>query len=304
MNPRDVENYFAGHGRLALVVMAMILVTAVSGFFMGLRQTRDFSEITRETRALALDTGPESETSVPRAVTYTELPASGLLPNAGWTNSLENIAWQKPSREALPVATGEEREAALDVRQSRRAYDGAPPIVPHPVDPLSSASCLLCHGRESQPVIAGETPPRMSHAEFANCTQCHVSTTGPGRGITLAELGGKDTNTFQGAFPGLAGGRAYEGAPPTMPHHSHLREDCLSCHGPGRAQAIRTSHPERQSCVQCHAPSATLDHRTLDLRGVAKPVAFPFDPSPLPPPPPEPAPEPEPQPAPPESAAP
>ncbi len=292
MNPRDVESYFAGHGRLALVVMAMILVTAVSGFFMGLRQTRDFSEVTMETRALALDPGPENETAVPRAVTYSELPAAGLQPNAGWKNTLDNIAWQEPSREAQPAATGDEREAALAVRASRRACDGAPPVVPHPVDQLSSASCLLCHGRESQPVIAGKTPPRISHAEFANCTQCHVPSTGPGQGIARSDLGLKETTTFQGAFPTLAGNRAYEGAPPTIPHRSLLREDCMSCHGPGRAHAIRTSHPERQSCVQCHAPSAALDQRAPDLRALAKPVAFPFDPTPLPPPAPEPEPEP------------
>jgi cytochrome c-type protein NapB len=284
MNPRDVENYFAGHFKLALVVMAMIVVTAISGFFMGLRQTRDFSDVTRENRALALDSGPQNETIVPRAVTYSELSTAGLQPNAGWKNTLENIAWREPSREALPAATEEERETVLAVRESRRAYDGAPPVVPHPVDQLSSASCLLCHGRESQPVIAGKTPPRISHAEYANCTQCHVPSTGPGQGVAHADLGLKATTTFEGAFPTLAGNRAYEGAPPTMPHRTLMREDCMSCHGPGRANAIRTSHPERQSCVQCHSPTAAFDQRAPDLRGIAKPVAFPFDPTPIPPP--------------------
>jgi len=283
MNPRDVENYFAGRFKLALVVMAMIAVTAVSGFFMGLRQTRDFSDVTRENRALALDNGPGNETSVPRAVTYSELPTAGLQPNAGWKNSLENIAWQEPTREAQPAPTEEEREAALAVRTSRRAYDGAPPVVPHPIDPLSSASCLLCHGRESQPVIAGKTPPRISHAAYANCTQCHVPSTGPGQGVAHAALGLKASTAFEGAFPTTPGSRAYKGAPPTMPHRTLMREDCMSCHGPGRANAIRTSHPDRQSCVQCHAPTAAFDQRAPDLRAIAKPVAFPFDPTAIPP---------------------
>jgi cytochrome c-type protein NapB len=40
-----------------------------------------------------------------------------------------------------------------------------------------------------------------------------------------------------------------------------MRQNCMACHGPGREQAIRTSHPERQNCLQCHAPNAVFDNR-------------------------------------------
>ena len=54
-----------------------------------------------------------------------------------------------------------------------------------------------------------------------------------------------------------------------------MRENCYSCHGPGRVNAITTTHPERQSCTQCHAPSAANDQRLVDLLGIRKPVKFP-----------------------------
>jgi nitrate reductase (cytochrome), electron transfer subunit len=53
--------------------------------------------------------------------------------------------------------------------------------------------------------------------------------------------------------------RAFDGAPPTIPHSTLMRTDCLSCHGPQGLYGLRTPHPERQSCLQCHAPGAHLD---------------------------------------------
>jgi cytochrome c-type protein NapB len=49
------------------------------------------------------------------------------------------------------------------------------------------------------------------------------------------------------------GGRATLGAPPTIPHRTLMRENCVACHdGPGAREEIRTSHPERLRCRQCH----------------------------------------------------
>ena len=36
MKPRDVENYLASHRKTTIVVLAIFLVTAVSGYFMGM----------------------------------------------------------------------------------------------------------------------------------------------------------------------------------------------------------------------------------------------------------------------------
>ena len=76
---------------------------------------------------------------------------------------------------------------------------------------------------------------------------------------------GRDNKDRRAEFAGEqttpAGARAYEGAPPTIPHRTLMRENCMSCHGEGGTSAIRTSHPDRQSCTQCHATDASYDQR-------------------------------------------
>jgi cytochrome c-type protein NapB len=38
-----------------------------------------------------------------------------------------------------------------------------------------------------------------------------------------------------------------------------MRQNCITCHGPGGTSAMRTSHPDRQNCLQCHATNAFAD---------------------------------------------
>ena len=51
--------------------------------------------------------------------------------------------------------------------------------------------------------------------------------------------------------------RAFEGAPPLVPHDLEVGMDCLDCHRLGENDAVITSHPERSNCVQCHIPEVT-----------------------------------------------
>ncbi len=51
--------------------------------------------------------------------------------------------------------------------------------------------------------------------------------------------------------------RAFEGAPPLIPHDVEAEETCLDCHRLGENDAVITSHPERSNCVQCHIPEVT-----------------------------------------------
>src|SRR3990170_3024657 len=48
--------------------------------------------------------------------------------------------------------------------------------------------------------------------------------------------------------------RAYEGAPPLIPHDAEARKGaCLVCHGTGVAGAPIVTHPTRNDfCLQCH----------------------------------------------------
>ncbi|MFN7141654.1 MAG: hypothetical protein ACK4UN_20210, partial [Limisphaerales bacterium] len=71
-------------------------------------------------------------------------------------------------------------------------------------------------------------------------------------------------NEFIGFMSPGKGKRAYPGAPPTIPHPTAMRSDCMRCHGPNGVAGLKTSHPYRQSCTQCHAPSAELDQRLFD----------------------------------------
>lgn len=48
--------------------------------------------------------------------------------------------------------------------------------------------------------------------------------------------------------------RAFEGAPPLIPHDVEVGMECLECHRLGDNDAVITSHPERVNCVQCHIP--------------------------------------------------
>lgn len=143
------------------------------------------------------------------------------------------------------------RQVALAKRQQRRAYDGAPPVIPHAIDERDATSCPVCHERGM--VLAGKTAPAISHHPMANCLQCHVPHTTSQPNPVGPELVG---NAFTAQGFGGRGKRAFSGAPPVMPHRLLMRENCSSCHGVSGHIGIRTTHPERVNCQQCHAPDA------------------------------------------------
>ena len=154
-----------------------------------------------------------------------------------------------------PVAgVPEDRLEALAIRAERRAFDGAPPTVPHEIQQISSADCLGCHG--DSPKADEKGAPKVPHVFLANCTQCHVEE-------ESEYLYGEDPapNTFDGVAAPRGGSRAYVGAPPLVPHSTLMRSNCLSCHGPFGLTALHTSHPERPNCLQCHGVSASLNQR-------------------------------------------
>lgn len=142
--------------------------------------------------------------------------------------------------------------SASALRAERRAYDGAPPVIPHP--PLGG-TCTNCHAEEARILpgvgIAPPNPhlhtPGLSVA--SRCQQCHV-------------FKNADTVLVASTFQPLRqehrrGDRLYPGAPPTVPHALFMREDCNACHdGPTARPEIRCSHPERLHCLQCHARTA------------------------------------------------
>ncbi|MFO0546799.1 MAG: nitrate reductase cytochrome c-type subunit [Polyangiaceae bacterium] len=147
------------------------------------------------------------------------------------------------------------RSVAREKRRARRAYDGAPPTIPHRIEQLEHPDCLACH--ESGVRVGELTAPMMSHRELPNCVQCHVVADDP---LPFRQANGLGvTNSFVGLTSPGSGTRAYSGSPPTIPHKTTMREKCESCHGVLGAFGLRTPHPDRQNCQQCHVGSRELD---------------------------------------------
>lgn len=134
----------------------------------------------------------------------------------------------------------------LEDYYSRRAYHGAPPIVPHEVDPQSFGGndCLQCHSTGDYVPEYEAYAPIVPHPELINCNQCHVP-------INSADLFiESDWQTWTG--PPLEETVLLD-SPPPIPHEMHMRNNCASCHaGPAAPVEIRVTHPERENCVQCH----------------------------------------------------
>lgn len=148
---------------------------------------------------------------------------------------------------AVPGQPGRLKSSAVE-RAERRAYDGAPPTIPHA--PFGAA-CSACHTPAGMEVPDVGFAPPSPHAETAGlglaarCTQCHVFRQTEQLFVP---------SQFTGLRQDLRQGRRLNPlAPPVMPHSVFMRENCLACHsGPAAREEIRTPHPERARCAQCH----------------------------------------------------
>jgi cytochrome c-type protein NapB len=239
--------------RFGLVGLALAMGVAFTGFFVGIRGS---SATSAESglRPVALG-GVVPVNDAPDAPSYGELAKARRGPNAQYESRLDQLSSSGPDLFAPVSLNAQDKGRTLALRASRRAYAGAPPVVPHSIDQLKTANCLACHG---QGLRVGEMiAPRISHPVYSNCTQCHVESSN--RLLTRDETDAAGANGFVGVVSPTAGERAWVGAPPTVPHSSWMRENCSSCHGVNGREGIRSSHPWRQSCTQCHGLSAELD---------------------------------------------
>lgn len=143
---------------------------------------------------------------------------------------------------------GDVQPTSFAVRAQRRAFDGAPPVVPH--QPFG-VDCVTCHTPTGKVIpTIGVAPANPHHAvaragALENCRQCHLfSQTAK---VFVA-------NRFQGRSQKRhAAERAHPLAPPVMPHSLSMRTNCLACHsGPAARPEILCTHSERTNCVQCH----------------------------------------------------
>lgn len=238
--------------RLGHIALAAVIAGAAVGYFVGINDG-----VTPHTPVPLPKTGhaQATHTDLPQAVSYRQMAATNLGPNAAWISRLPEPTSDPAVLFATLPVDEQDRQASVEARAQRRAFSGAPPVIPHAIDQTSAASCLACHGEGLK--VGTVVAPRMSHESYANCTQCHVEMTNRALPPIVALRVG--ANRFDGlATPG-PGERAWPGAPPTVPHTTWMRENCMSCHGELAQHGLRTSHPWRVNCNQCHTPSATLD---------------------------------------------
>jgi cytochrome c-type protein NapB len=231
--------------RHATPIVILVIGVAFVGYLVGIKESPAPAPAAPHARA---------EIGVPDAVGYAEMPTAPLKANDRWDNSLAKLTFDKPAPTDPVVRTEEMKLAALADRAKNRAFDTAPPTIPHPTEGMTAASCVACHGPGIK--VGDKIATKVSHPHLTNCTQCHVEGTNSALAKFDAPLTGND---FTGAYRSGPGGRAGPGSPPTIPHTTWMRHDCTSCHGLVARPGLRTTHPWLTNCTQCHAPSAALD---------------------------------------------
>jgi nitrate reductase (cytochrome), electron transfer subunit len=232
---------------------AVALGLALIGFLVGTGAPPQVDHLLGATPADATTDAP----ALAEAPTYRTLRSGVLSLGTGWEEDTRDM--RGPSVLDSVETGGADKVAAVAARSSRRAYDGAPPTIPHTIRQDSAAECLACHDEGLR--LRGRIAAPMSHTEMTSCTQCHVVEVGPMPGARLSEQAVASPNSFVGLASPVSGERAWGTAPSIVPHSTTNRERCDSCHGVNGRDALRTPHPDRQSCTQCHALSAQLDRR-------------------------------------------
>ena len=228
-----------------------VISMAVVGYFVGLQSPVRTEESASETEPPELQSQVDValEEDVLPATRYDQLAAAWQAPSPG--GGLSDLKSTIDPLQVIEISE-EQKQATLARREQARAFNGAPPTVPHAMDQFSTAACIACHTQGA--VTTSLRVPQMSHAAFSSCTQCHVQQHSE---FTVSE--DFRQNSFEGLAAPEGGPRAFALAPPMIPHTTWMRENCQSCHGPTGSYGIRSTHPWRQSCQQCHAPSHSLD---------------------------------------------
>lgn len=241
--------------KLTPLVAFIVMSLAVVGYFTGLQSPMNPSEeMSPSTLSEHVGHVEESHSSgIPAATSYSDMAV--LTATSVPHTRLDGLKSDFDLLTEVKIEPGE-KAAALAMRSRNRAFNGAPPTIPHPIEQLSDASCVACHTQGIK--LASLRIPQMSHNFLTNCTQCHVESAP--QHMTAVQF---RENSFAGLPAPDEGPRSFAGAPPQIPHSTWMRSDCMSCHGYAGLQGIRTTHPWRQNCQQCHAPSATLEQTLL-----------------------------------------
>lgn len=263
------------NSKLGVSLVIAFIAIVVTGYFVGLQApmtqleggdsgAKHMSAGSSRTHS----TGNDGDANSPiDSVAYGSMASSYSGPTFQWEHDLTSLSRVTyDPMDPIVIREGEKRKA-LASREELRAFNGAPPTIPHKIDQMSTTSCMVCH---SEGIVSPSLrAPAMSHQFYANCTQCHVEKNSAD--FTAIEF---QPNSFVGLPAPEAGHRAYPGAPPLIPHSTWMRENCLSCHGFTGQEGLKTTHPWRQNCTQCHGPSSALEQAPPTLNRFLPPPSI------------------------------
>ena len=267
--------------RWGTVVLVVIATLAVIGYVVGISQGATTpvgmwsgvgSEIDSDSEAETLVKQADSTHKLIDAVTYREIPDANMGPTKAKLSAPTTLPVM-PAYDLFQEVkqTEEEKLQSLATRSSRRAFNGAPPVIPHAIQNTNDAACYACHsdGVQLSGMVRADAMVTnqlgldpslrasvMSHGFLANCLQCHA----PPPSNELPPGDWHVESTFVGLATPKQGKRAFPGAPPTIPHATWMREKCNACHGgPNGWLGLNSTHPWRTNCLQCHGPSAAME---------------------------------------------
>lgn len=254
--------------KIAYLICFVVISITVTGYFIGLQSPMNPSSNAGSSGDAAIvdehvSLAGQATNGVIPATDYAGIGDTTRRMLHGRKTSLTDLKSTVDPMGEITV-TPQQKAFALAMREQNRAFNGAPPTIPHAIDQMSSQACMVCH--ETGFRTESLRVPKMSHQFLQNCTQCHVEDNSRYFAATLTR-----DNSFEGLPAPNGGPRAYEGAPPMIPHSTWMRVDCLSCHGFAGQHGIRTTHPWRKNCQQCHAPSSGLNQVPLDSGGFLDP---------------------------------
>jgi cytochrome c-type protein NapB len=235
--------------RGANLLIAGAVAAAVVGFFTGMHGTPEPVGYRAAPADSVSSAKPAPQQRDMEATRYADRRAA---------QGLALVALGHPQRGVNDPVTLDAAAYARDVakRAVGRAYDGAPPTIPHAVDQAGAPACLACHAEGLS--VEGKLARPISHEPYPHCLQCHTTRESGAPRFERLPPSASEESAFVGLRSPGPGPRAWAGAPPQMPHRSFMRERCTACHGV-HSEGVASSHPARQSCPQCHTPAASFD---------------------------------------------
>jgi cytochrome c-type protein NapB len=157
----------------SLIAFALICI-ATTGYFLGLSSpmtSTDELPLSVEPPPHSGEHDPAAGSVIP-ATSYAEMAGTRKHSTLMRSTLLSSLVQQPYDLLAKIEVNENDKLLSLSDRETRRAFNGAPPTVPHPIDQLDPAACMACHGEglQSKTLQASKMP----HPYYSSCTQCHV----------------------------------------------------------------------------------------------------------------------------------